>query len=155
MKSAGITRGLDNMGRIVIPKETRILMGIHTGDPLEIFMDVESKTLALRRHVGVSCKMCGSPDQLIYFRGSFLCADCSQDMKEGKVEQVPNTTEEVKSKKRKTQSQKYYKTNPHLLELKRLMAEHPAYTQNKYAKMMGVSPAQVSFLKRKIITGDY
>ena len=42
MKATGIVRRIDDLGRVVIPKEIRRTMGIHEGDPLEIFVDKES-----------------------------------------------------------------------------------------------------------------
>lgn len=39
MKSTGIIRRIDDLGRIVIPREIRRTMHIHEGDPLEIFTD--------------------------------------------------------------------------------------------------------------------
>ena len=38
MKATGIIRRIDDLGRIVIPKEIRRNLGIHEGDPLEIFL---------------------------------------------------------------------------------------------------------------------
>ena len=38
MKATGIIRRVDDLGRIVIPKEIRRNLGIHEGDPLEIFV---------------------------------------------------------------------------------------------------------------------
>ena len=40
MKSTGIVRKIDELGRIVIPKEIRNVLGIHSNDDLEIFIDV-------------------------------------------------------------------------------------------------------------------
>lgn len=39
MKSTGIVRRIDDLGRVVIPKEIRRRFGIREGDPLEIFID--------------------------------------------------------------------------------------------------------------------
>lgn len=39
MKATGIVRRIDNLGRVVIPKEIRRTHGIKEGDPLEIFVD--------------------------------------------------------------------------------------------------------------------
>ena len=39
MKSTGIVRRIDDLGRVVIPKEVRRNMGIREGDPLEIYTD--------------------------------------------------------------------------------------------------------------------
>lgn len=38
MKATGIIRRIDDLGRVVIPKEIRRTLGIHEGDPLEIFL---------------------------------------------------------------------------------------------------------------------
>lgn len=39
MKTTGIIRRIDDLGRVVIPKEIRRTMHIHEGDPLEIYLD--------------------------------------------------------------------------------------------------------------------
>ena len=44
MKATGIIRRVDDLGRVVIPKEIRRTMGIEEGDPLEIFVDEGSIT---------------------------------------------------------------------------------------------------------------
>ncbi len=41
MKATGVVRRVDDLGRIVIPKELRRSLGIQDGDPLEIFTDDE------------------------------------------------------------------------------------------------------------------
>ena len=41
MKATGIVRRIDDLGRVVIPKEIRRTMHIREGDPLEIFTDRE------------------------------------------------------------------------------------------------------------------
>ena len=41
MKATGIVRRIDDLGRVVIPKEVRRSMGIREGDPLEIFLKDE------------------------------------------------------------------------------------------------------------------
>ena len=38
MKEMGIVRRVDDLGRVVIPKEIRRNLGIHEGDPLEVFL---------------------------------------------------------------------------------------------------------------------
>ena len=47
MKATGIVRRLDDLGRIVIPKEIRRTMGVYEGSPLEMFVDEESGGLTL------------------------------------------------------------------------------------------------------------
>ena len=41
MKATGIVRRIDDLGRVVIPKEIRRTMRVREGDPLEIFLDCE------------------------------------------------------------------------------------------------------------------
>ena len=48
MKSIGIVRRMDDLGRIVIPKELRRNMGLKEGDPLEIYADKEC--ICLKRY---------------------------------------------------------------------------------------------------------
>ena len=39
MQATGILRRVDDLGRVVIPKEIRRTLNIHEGDPMEIFLD--------------------------------------------------------------------------------------------------------------------
>ena len=64
MKATGIVRRIDDLGRVVIPKEIRRTMRIREGDPLEIFTDndgevIFKKIFADRRAVGVRRAVCG------------------------------------------------------------------------------------------------
>ena len=45
MKATGIVRRLDDLGRVVIPKEIRRTMRIREGDPLEIFNDKDGELI--------------------------------------------------------------------------------------------------------------
>ena len=45
MKATGIVRRIDDLGRVVIPKEIRRTMRIREGDPLEIFVDREGEVI--------------------------------------------------------------------------------------------------------------
>ena len=49
MKATGIVRRIDDLGRIVIPKEIRRSMGIREGEPLEIFLEGRD-TVCFRRY---------------------------------------------------------------------------------------------------------
>lgn len=49
MKSTGIVRKVDDLGRVVIPKELRRNLGINEKDPLEIYMDEEK--IVLKKYV--------------------------------------------------------------------------------------------------------
>ena len=45
MKATGIVRRIDDLGRIVIPKEIRRTMRIHEGDPLEIYTEHDGRVI--------------------------------------------------------------------------------------------------------------
>ncbi len=59
MKATGVVRRIDDLGRVVIPKEIRRTLRIKEGDPLEIFTDKEGevieKIFANRRTFGICC----------------------------------------------------------------------------------------------------
>lgn len=48
MKSTGIIRRIDDLGRVVIPREIRKTMGLKEGDPLEIFVGLKSDTVCFK-----------------------------------------------------------------------------------------------------------
>ena len=56
MKSTGIIRQIDELGRIVIPKEIRKKLEIEIKDPMEIYVDGHSITL---KKVEDNCIFCG------------------------------------------------------------------------------------------------
>ena len=50
MKATGIVRRIDDLGRVVIPKEVRRSMRIKEGDPLEIFVNPQDGTVSFRKY---------------------------------------------------------------------------------------------------------
>ena len=50
MKATGIVRRIDDLGRVVIPKEVRRSMRIKEGDPLEIFVNAQDCTVSFRKY---------------------------------------------------------------------------------------------------------
>ena len=50
MKATGIIRRIDDLGRVVIPKEIRRTMNIREGDPLEIFLDKETNMVCFSKY---------------------------------------------------------------------------------------------------------
>ena len=69
----GIIRKVDSLGRIVIPKEMRKVLGINIGEPLEILQF--NKEVLIRKRSDC-CELCGSNDGLLIYRGIRLCRDC-------------------------------------------------------------------------------
>ena len=82
MKSTGIVRGIDALGRIVLPKELRTNMRLETDTKLEIFVDGDSIILKKHRPIG-SCDFCGEvDDNAIQYAGYCICSECRQRISE-------------------------------------------------------------------------
>lgn len=77
MKSTGIVRKVDELGRIVIPKETRKILFINEGDSLEIFID--NTSIYLKKYAP-GCTFCGDMKNTIMFKGVHICEECKKDI---------------------------------------------------------------------------
>ncbi|MDN8591914.1 AbrB/MazE/SpoVT family DNA-binding domain-containing protein [Paenibacillus sp. 11B] len=73
LKATGIVRRIDDLGRVVIPKELRRVHGIEEGDPLEFFVDGDK--IILRRYQP-GCFFCGNDESLNLFHGKQICTPC-------------------------------------------------------------------------------
>ena len=73
MKSTGIVRKVDELGRIVLPIELRRTLDIEEKNGLEIF--VEGDRIILKKHQS-GCAICGQADNLITLAGTKICPDC-------------------------------------------------------------------------------
>jgi AbrB family transcriptional regulator, transcriptional pleiotropic regulator of transition state genes len=78
MKSTGIVRKVDELGRIVLPKELRDTFDINIKDPLEIF--VEGERIILKKYEP-SCVFCGNAMNTSYFKGKLICSSCVTEVK--------------------------------------------------------------------------
>lgn len=70
---SGIARKIDDLGRIVIPAETRRMFNIREGDHLLIA--VESGNIVLRKLTD-TCTFCGSDENVSQFKGKGVCSNC-------------------------------------------------------------------------------
>ncbi|MGI6706335.1 MAG: AbrB/MazE/SpoVT family DNA-binding domain-containing protein [Clostridia bacterium] len=73
MKSTGIVRKVDELGRVVIPKETREQLSVEEKDALEIFVD--EKSIILKKYAP-GCIFCGQMNGVKDFRGKLVCNQC-------------------------------------------------------------------------------
>lgn len=80
MKSTGIVRKVDSLGRIVLPIELRRVMGIDIKDPIEIFVDDSHIVLGKYQP---ACIFCDSVSGVSEFKGAKVCSICMSklDMK--------------------------------------------------------------------------
>lgn len=79
MKSTGIVRKVDELGRIVLPIELRRTLGIEVKDRIEIFVDGES--IILRKYQP-ACIFCDNAKDIINYKGKNICPDCIRAMNE-------------------------------------------------------------------------
>ena len=73
MKSTGIVRKVDELGRIVLPIELRRTLSINEKDALEIFVDNDK--IVLQKYEP-ACIFCGSADDIVNYKGRNVCAEC-------------------------------------------------------------------------------
>lgn len=79
MKSTGMTRKVDELGRIVLPIEIRRSLDIEEKDALEIY--VENDCIILRK-LQNKCVFCGSTGNVVTYRDRNICADCFEKLKD-------------------------------------------------------------------------
>ena len=79
MKSTGVVRKLDDLGRIVIPIELRRTMGIDLMDTLEIF--VEDDRIILKKY-HPACIFCDDARDVTQYKGKIVCKRCLEELKE-------------------------------------------------------------------------
>lgn len=80
MRATGIARRVDQLGRIVLPKELRDMYGIQEKKTvMEIY--TEDNKIILKKYEP-ACIFCKEAKGVINFRGKLICKDCLQDIKE-------------------------------------------------------------------------
>ena len=77
MKSTGIIREVDKLGRIVLPIELRRVLDIAEKDELEIYM--ENDRIILQKFEP-SCVFCSSSQGLVSYKGKNVCQACIRNM---------------------------------------------------------------------------
>lgn len=79
MKSTGIVRKVDELGRIVLPIEMRRTLDIAEKDSLEIY--VEGENIILRKYMA-ACIFCGNGKDIIDFNGKNVCRECAAKLRQ-------------------------------------------------------------------------
>lgn len=77
MNSSGFVRPVDNLGRIVIPKELRRTMDIQEGQQMETISTQNEITL---RKYRPGCVFCGSTKDVRKVMGVTVCRKCAMEM---------------------------------------------------------------------------
>ena len=79
MKSTGVVRQLDTLGRIVLPIELRRTMDIGVKDMLEIF--VEGDEIILKKY-HPSCVFCSDARDVVPYKSKLICQACLRELRE-------------------------------------------------------------------------
>ena len=87
MKSTGIVRKLDELGRVVIPKEIRNKLDIEEKDPIEIYLDWTSIVL---KKFETGCIFSNNPKDLISYKDKLICKKCLSKISDLNVEEDIN-----------------------------------------------------------------
>lgn len=77
LKSTGIVRKVDELGRVVIPIELRRTLGIEEKDALEIYVDNEK--IILKKYEP-ACIFCGNAEDVTNYKGKKICKECLATM---------------------------------------------------------------------------
>ncbi|ABY91384.1 transcriptional regulator, AbrB family [Thermoanaerobacter thermohydrosulfuricus] len=78
LKSTGIVRKVDELGRVVIPIELRRTLNIAERDALEIYVDGEQ--IVLKKYEP-ACIFCGNAENVINYKGKNICKNCLEELK--------------------------------------------------------------------------
>ncbi len=78
MKSTGIVRKVDELGRIVLPKELRRTLDIEPKDPLEIYVD--GNKIILKKY-DPACIFCGNAGDVVVYKDKNICSECLRELK--------------------------------------------------------------------------
>ncbi len=79
MKSTGIVRKVDELGRVVLPIELRRTLGIEVKDSLEIYVD--GSQIILKKYEP-ACIFCGNAKDVLSIKGKNICRSCLRDIAE-------------------------------------------------------------------------
>ena len=82
MKSTGIVRRIDDLGRIVLPIELRRTLDIGERETMEIFVDGSSVVLKKYRP---TCIFCDSARDIAIFKGKNICPKCLSELKSAAI----------------------------------------------------------------------
>ena len=77
MKDTGMVRNLDQLGRLVIPKETRRVFNLNGGDPVEIFTDGDK--IIIKKYAQ-GCQCCGNMENIKEYKGIKICKKCLNEL---------------------------------------------------------------------------
>lgn len=78
MRNTGVRKTIDDLGRIVLPKEIRKSLGFEIRSSVELYVDGESLIITKSKN---ACIICGSNDDLTEYKNKCICQKCIDDLK--------------------------------------------------------------------------
>lgn len=78
MKTTGVCRQVDELGRIVLPISIRKNLDIHVKDNMEIYTEGDKIILKKRQ---ASCVFCGNTENVVAYNEKLICQDCLKELK--------------------------------------------------------------------------
>ena len=69
---------IDNLGRVVVPKGYRLMLGLKPGDPLDV--EVDGDRLVIAPHLE-GCLFCGGSGELQVYHSKKICSDCVEQIR--------------------------------------------------------------------------
>ena len=83
MKSTGMVRRVDDLGRVVLPKELRQMLGIERRDGMDACVEifVEGDAIVLKKYEP-ACMFCGEARDVVSFKGRLICPACIAQLNE-------------------------------------------------------------------------
>lgn len=80
MKSEGIVRNIDSVGRIVLPRDLRVRLGL-TAENSAVEIYTEDDKIIFKKYVP-ACIFCNSADDIVIYKGNKICKECIKVMTE-------------------------------------------------------------------------
>jgi len=84
-KTLGKTRKLDSMNRVIIPQEARQIMGVESGDDIEMFM--QGQGVYLEKEIPF-CVFCDSEKDILELDGIHFCESCGLKIAKGYANRI-------------------------------------------------------------------
>lgn len=160
LRSTGIIRGIDELGRVSIPIEIKRSLNISTEDPVEFLFDDQNQRIGIRKYRTQECILCRENEhlKLKFFKGYYVCESCINNLPS--EEKSPRKTISCTESNSTFRTQEEKITNQNTVErIKKIVKENPHLCQKKMAQIIGISQPRVSQIKKllakKTIPSDF
>lgn len=77
MKTTGIVKKIDQLGRVVVPREIRRSLMLEESDPVEMYL--ENGAVIIKPYKP-NCIICGGADDIVLYKTKKICSDCVEGL---------------------------------------------------------------------------